>query len=94
MLKKAGDHKKTEHNSTITNKNDVVLNEVVARQVLQTFRSDLAIHTFAKKYQRVRQAFKTNLVDQNCSMMFLNAGSYVQRVLGGNANDNPIGNAR
>lgn len=75
ISKKPQERKKTVENATISDNTDVVLNEL-GRQVPQTYRAALAIHTYEGKDQRVANAFRITFSDRQCSRMFLNAGSY------------------
>lgn len=83
MSKKAENREKRVENSTIRHKADVMLFELCMRQVSQTSRAALYIHTYSSRDQRVREAFGFTFYDMQCSIMSLNALSYVQGVLGG-----------
>lgn len=90
MSLKAEKRTKRVANSSIRNENDPVMEELGTQQVGQTFRAALAIHTYGVRDQRVPQAFKNTFLKRQCSIMFLNAGSYIQSVLGTGASDKPL----
>lgn len=69
------------NNSTIKSKTEIVLNELRTRKVSQTFRADLAVHTFAKRDNCIRQVFSISFSDRKYSIILLNVGSYIQRAL-------------
>lgn len=68
-------------NATINDPADAVLTEMDSRQVLQLFRATLALHTFAGRDQRVRQASIVTFKYRLYSQLFLIAGFYLQQVL-------------
>lgn len=72
--------------SNIKDKAYVVLNELGTGQVSKTFCATLSIHTYACKDQLIYQAFRITLFNRQSSIMFLNAGNYIQSVLGGTGN--------
>ena len=86
---KANSRKEPVKNSTIKVE-DKVLAELGTRQVSQTFRAALAIHSYASKDERVAQVFRNTFVCRNCSVRYLNAGAFIQTVLGGNVKDGPL----
>ena len=67
--------------STINSADDVVLNELGTKQVAQTMRAALPVHTYGVVDNRVTQAFEITFKKRMCPPALLNAGSYVQRVL-------------
>ena len=77
-VEKRGKHA---NHSTIEDPDDPVMEELGTRQVLQTFQSALALHSYAVLDERVGQAFKITFLNRQCSLAFLNAGGFVQRVL-------------
>lgn len=89
MADKAKSRKEPVKNSTIKD-DDPVLAELGTRQVFQTFRAALAIYSYASKDQRIFQVFRNTFISRNCSIRFLNAGSFIQTVLGGSVKDSPL----
>ena len=69
------------NHSTITAPDDPVMLELGTRQVYQTFQAGLALHTYAIRDRRVEEAFKITFLNRQCSLSFLNAGGFIQRVL-------------
>ena len=61
---------------------DAVLNELGCPFVSQILRTSLSIHTVSMKDIGVHQAFRITFVVNSCTLKFLNAGNYVQKILG------------
>lgn len=69
--------------STIQLEKDSVLTELGSFQVRQTFRAAVAVHKYGSRDQPVQKVFRITFLDNRYSPSFLNASSYIQRVLGG-----------
>ena len=82
MTSKAAARRDPLTDSTINDPDDAVITEMGSRQVSQLFRAALALHTFAVRDQRVHEAFIITFQDRMCSPSYINAGMYLQQVLG------------
>lgn len=60
-----------------------MLTEFGNRQVSHIFRAAHVIHTYSAKDQHVSHVFMITFFYRQCSMIVLNAGSYIQQFLRG-----------
>ena len=70
--------------------NDLVLSEMHTRQVAQLIRAAHAIYLYSRSDRRVDQVFRITFHDKTRSVAVLNAGNYIQMVLGGKRTNSPI----
>lgn len=68
--------------SNIDSETEKDLCELGTKQVSNTFRPALAIHTFTLRYQHVRKAFRITFKTNLFPVGYLNASSYIQLVFG------------
>lgn len=90
MSEKVEGLKKPVESSTINDNVDVLLHELGTKLTSQKFLASLSIHTYASTFQRVFQAFRITFLDRKRSIVFLNVGIYIQRVLGGTRKAIPL----
>lgn len=82
MSKKAKYHSKPVENCTFNNKHIFLLTKWEPDRSPKHFLL-FSIHSFASKYLRIRQAFRTTFFASKCSIMFRDSGTCIQRILVG-----------